>query len=232
LINTKNIHSLNNEEQKNQEQVSPGQELNNVETEKKEEGNQEQTKEENIKEEERKEENQENQENKNGEGDEAEEAEEGEVEEKIEEPKEEKIDSQEQQKLMKKMKDKSIQEQIGQETIHIEQKKIDLRIMKERLAQKEKLYNQLQGKPVNKTSEEKEKERRDHKKAIKNHKFTDLIVRKKEIADNREKIAKEDTRKRAEFQKLTTDINELIISNKELKEQIVDLRKRKIEALK
>ena len=106
--------------------------------------------------------------------------------------------------------------------------------MKERLAQKEKLYNQLQGKPVNKTSEEKEKERRDHKKAIKNHKFTDPIVRKKgrekEIADNRAKIAKEDTRKRAEFQKLTTDINELIISNKELKEQIVDLRKRKIEA--
>ena len=104
--------------------------------------------------------------------------------------------------------------------------------MKERLAQKEKLYNQLQGKPVNKTSEEKEKERRDHKKAIKSNKFTDPIVRKKEIADNREKIAKEDTRKRAEFQKLTTDINELIISNKELKEQIVDLRKRKIEALK
>ena len=134
------------------------------------------------------------------------------------------------------MKDKSIQEQIEQETIHIEQKKIVLRIMKERLAQKEKLYNQFQGKPVNKTSEEKEKERRDHKKAIKNHKFTDPIVRKKgrekEIADNREKIAKEDTRKRAEFQKLTTDINELIISNKELKEQIVDLRKRKIEALK
>ena len=154
----------------------------------------------------------------------------------MEEKKEEKKDTQEEQKLMKKMKDKSIQEQIEQETVHIEQKKIDLRIMKERLVQKEKLYNQLQGKPVNKTSEEKEKERRDHKKAIKNHKFTDPIERKKgrekEIADNREKIAKEDTRKRAEFQKLTTDINELIISNKELKEQIVDLRKRKMEALK
>ena len=135
---------------------------------------------------------------------------------------------------MKEKEDKSIQEQIEQETIHIEQKKIDLRIMKERLAQKEKLYNELQGKPVNKTSEEKEKERRDKKKANKNHKFTDPIVRKKgrekEIQDNREKIAKEDTRKRAEFQKLTTDINELIISNKELKEQIIDLRKRKNEA--
>ena len=137
---------------------------------------------------------------------------------------------------MKQNEDKSIQEQIEQETIHIEQKKIDLRIMKERLTQKEKLYNELQGKPINKTSEEKEKERRDKKKANKNHKFTDPIVRKKgrekEIQDNREKIEKEDIRKRAEFQKLTTDINELIISNKELKEQIIDLRKRKKEALK
>jgi len=108
--------------------------------------------------------------------------------------------------------------------------------LKERHVQRENKYNELQGKPVNKTSEEKEKERRDHKKAIKNHKFTDPIQRKKgrekEIADNREKIAKEETRKKAEFQKLTTDINELFISNKELKDQIEDLRKRKVEALK
>ena len=220
----------NNEEQKNQEETEKGQEQKNGETEKKEEEKQELPKDENKKEEE---ENKENKdiENEDGEGEEQEEG-----EEKKEEQKEEKKDTQEEQKLMKKMKDKSIQEQIEQETVHIEQKKIDLRIMKERLVQKEKLYNQLQGKPVNKTSEEKEKERRDHKKAIKSHKFTDPIVRKKgrekEIADNREKIAKEDTRKRAEFQKLTTDINELIISNKELKEQIVDLRKRKMEALK
>lgn len=81
---------------------------------------------------------------------------------------------------MKKSEDKDIQSQIQKETIQIEQKKIDLRIMKERLAQKEKMYNELQGKPVNKTSEEKEKERRDHRKAVKSHKFTDPIVRKKE----------------------------------------------------
>lgn len=31
---------------------------------------------------------------------------------------------------------------------------------------------------------------------------------------------------------MTTDINELIISNRELKAQILDLRKRKVEALK
>ena len=50
--------------------------------------------------------------------------------------------------------------------------------------------------------------------------------------DQREKIQKEDTKKRQEFQTLTTDINELIISNKDLKEEIVNLRKRKNEVLK
>jgi hypothetical protein len=89
---------------------------------------------------------------------------------------------------------------------------------------------------VEKTSEEKEKERREKKKANKNHKFTDPIDRKKgrekQIIDLREKIKKEDTKKKAEFQKLTTDINELIISNKDLKEEIVNLRKRKNEVLK
>ena len=98
--------------------------------------------------------------------------------------------------------------------------------MKERLVQREKLYNQLQGKPVSKTAEEKEKERRDKKKASKSHKFTDPIVRKtgreKQIADKREKNAKEEIRKKAEFQKLTTNINELIINNKELKDEIED----------
>ena len=178
--------------------------------------------------------------NNQGEEHEGEEGEEGEP--KPEEKKEEennKIDKEEEEKLYKKMKkseDKDIQSQIQKETIQIEQKKIDLRIMKERLAQKEKMYNELQGKPVNKTSEEKEKERRDHRKAVKSHKFTDPIVRKKgrekQIADDREKLAKEETRKKSEFQKLTTDINELIISNRELKAQILDLRKRKVEALK
>ena len=47
-----------------------------------------------------------------------------------------------------------------------------------------------------------------------------------------QQIKPQKIRKRAQFQKLTTDINELIISNKELKEQIIDLRKRKLEALK
>ena len=182
----------------------------------------------------KKEENEKNGEDEEGGGEEGENEED--EEEKKRKQKEEEKKKKQQQEFNNKMNDVSIQQQISDETIQIEQKKIDLRIMKERLAQKEKLYNELQGKPTNKTSEEKEKERRDKKKANKNHKFTDPIVRKKgrekQIQDDREKIAKEDTRKRAQFQKLTTDINELIISNKELKEQIVDLRKRKLESLK
>ena len=145
----------------------------------------------------------------------------------------------EEEKIKKKLEqksNKSIQEQIEQETIQIEQKKIDLRIMKERLIQKRKLLNQLQGKPVEKTAEEKEKERRDKKKANKTHKFTDPINRQKgrekQLNDEREKINKEDIKKKAEFQKLTTDINELLISNKDLKFEIVNLRKRKNEILR
>ena len=240
----KNNEELNKQEQPQTEQNQENKQEENIQ---KQDETPEQPKEVQNNENAQNEENKENvEENKNNEENlknenEGEEAEgEGEEGEEMEETKVEvKKSSEEEKKLLKKMKqneDKSIQEQIEQETIHIEQKKIDLRIMKERLTQKEKLYNELQGKPINKTSEEKEKERRDKKKANKNHKFTDPIVRKKgrekEIQDNREKIEKEDIRKRAEFQKLTTDINELIISNKELKEQIIDLRKRKKEALK
>ena len=240
----KNNEELNKQEQPQTEQNQENKQEENIQ---KQDETPEQPKEVQNNENAQNEENKENvEENKNNEENlknenEGEEGEgEGEEGEEMEETKVEvKKSSEEEKKLLKKMKqneDKSIQEQIEQETIHIEQKKIDLRIMKERLTQKEKLYNELQGKPINKTSEEKEKERRDKKKANKNHKFTDPIVRKKgrekEIQDNREKIEKEDIRKRAEFQKLTTDINELIISNKELKEQIIDLRKRKKEALK
>ena len=232
-----------NEEQKNQEQIPPEttQDPKPETTEKKEETAQEQLKEEQKVENNANEEKNPNEENNGNEENNENEDENGEEEakENKEEPIEEKKENKDEKKFYNKMKqneDKSIQDQIKYETTAIEQLKIDLRLLKERHVQRENKYNELQGKPVNKTSEEKEKERRDHKKAIKNHKFTDPIQRKKgrekEIADNREKIAKEETRKKAEFQKLTTDINELIISNKELKDQIEDLRKRKVEALK
>ena len=129
-----------------------------------------------------------------------------------------------------------IQLQIQEMTKKIEHEKINLRIITERLTQKEKTYNELQGKPVTKTNEEKEKERREHKKAVKNHKLSDPIIRKKgkekEFYDEQIKNQKAYDKSKTDFEKLTCDINELVIGNKDLKQQIIDLRKRKVEALK
>ena len=129
-----------------------------------------------------------------------------------------------------------IQHEIQEITKKIEHEKINLRITTERLTQKEKTYNELQGKPVQKTKEEIEKERRDHKKAVKNHKLSDPIIRKKgkekEFYDEQVKIQKAYDKNKTDFEKLTCDINELVIGNKDLKQQIIDLRKRKVEAMK
>jgi len=129
-----------------------------------------------------------------------------------------------------------IQFQIQEMAKKIEHEKIKLRITTERLTQKEKTYNELQGKPIQKTNEEKEKERREHKKIVKNHKLSDPIIRKKgkekEFYDEKIRIQKIYDKNKTDFEKLTCDINELVIGNKDLKQQIIDLRKRKVEAIK
>ena len=131
---------------------------------------------------------------------------------------------------------KDIQRNIQEITKKIEHEKINLRITTERLTQKEKQYNELQGKPVTKTNEEKEKERKEHKKAVKSHKLSDPIIRKKgkekEFYDEQIRIQKIYDKNKIDFEKLTCDINELVIGNKNLKQQIIDLRKRKFEAQK
>ena len=131
---------------------------------------------------------------------------------------------------------KDIQRNIQEMTKKIEHEKINLRITTERLTQKEKQYNELQGKPVTKTIEEKEKERKEHKKAVKSHKLSDPIIRKKgkekEFYDEQIRIQKIYDKNKVDFEKLTCDINELVINNKNLKQQIIDLRKRKFEAQK
>ena len=121
-------------------------------------------------------------------------------------------------------------------TKKIEHEKINLRITSERLTQREKIYNELQGRPVQKTQEEKERERKEHKKAVKSHKLSDPIIRKKgkekEFYDEQIRIQKIYDKNKVDFEKLTCDINELVIGNKNLKQQIIDLRKRKVEAQK
>ena len=163
---------------------------------------------------------------------------EGEEEEAKEEKKQTviaKVDEKEKNKYNKRGIE-DIQRQIQEMAKKIEHEKINLRITTERLTQKEKTYNELQGKPVNKTNEEKERERREHKKAVKNHKLSDPIIRKKgkekEFYDEQIKNQKAYDKSKTDFEKLTCDINELVIGNKDLKQQIIDLRKRKVEAIK
>ena len=164
---------------------------------------------------------------------------EGEEEEEVKEEKKQtviaKVDEKEKNKYNKRGIE-DIQRQIQEMAKKIEHEKINLRITTERLTQKEKTYNELQGKPVNKTNEEKERERREHKKAVKNHKLSDPIIRKKgkekEFYDEQIKNQKAYDKSKTDFEKLTCDINELVIGNKDLKQQIIDLRKRKVEAIK
>ena len=66
---------------------------------------------------------------------------------------------------------KFIQGEIQLVTRKIEREKIKLRIADERLEAKKKLYNQLQGKPVQKTDEEKEREHQKKLQENREHKL-------------------------------------------------------------
>ena len=224
----------NQENQENQEQVQNDQNIKNSQSENQNQNNNQ----ENMNQNQQEVAGNENIQNEEEQGDQDEE----------EDEKDDQLDGEEQSQMNKKKlseKDKKKYNKVGIEDIQfqiqemakkIEHEKINLRITSERLTQKEKIYNELQGKPVQKTNEEKEKERRDHKKAVKNHKLSDPIIRKKgkekEFYDEQIRIQKVYDKNKTDFEKLTCDINELVIENKDLKQQIIDLRKRKVEAMK
>ena len=119
-------------------------------------------------------------------------------------------------------------------TKKIEQEKINLHLLKERLEQRKKTLTKLQGKPItNLSSEEKEKNRLIRRKEINNTKYYDPIKRKigkeREIIDAKKKMEKQKEKNENEFEKLGEDIDILIENNKILKKDIQNLRKQKIE---
>ena len=127
-----------------------------------------------------------------------------------------------------------IEKAIHEMTKNIEQNKIDIRILKERLEQRKRNYNQLQGKPItNLTSEEKERALEKRRKEISNRKYNDPVKRKvgreREIIDARIKMQKENKKNETQFERLGNEIDDLTESNKALKKEINDLRKRKEE---
>ena len=128
---------------------------------------------------------------------------------------------------------RSIQKAIQEVTRKIEQEKIKLRITDERLEAKKVQYNQLLGKPVQKTEEEKERERQEKREQNKQHKLQ--IYQKKKKVNKQEEFRliqrKQNVdicRQEVELDGLIKAINETNLKINELKLQISNLRKRKV----
>ena len=128
---------------------------------------------------------------------------------------------------------RSIQKAIQEVTSKIEQEKIKLRITDERLEAKKKQYNQLLGKPVQKSDEEKEREHIAKLEQNKNHKLQ-IFSKKKKVNKAEEfkliqrKQNVEICRQEVELNGLIKAINETNLKVDELKFQIANLRKRKV----
>ena len=128
---------------------------------------------------------------------------------------------------------RSLQRAIQDVTSKIEQEKIKLRITDERLEAKKKQYNQLLGKPVQKTEEEKEREHLAKIEQNKKHKL-ETTQKKKKInkAEEFRLIQRKQNidicRQEVELDGLIKAINETNLKIDELKLQIANLRKRKV----
>lgn len=122
-----------------------------------------------------------------------------------------------------------IQQEIQAITKKIEQEKIKKRIAEERYEKKAAEYNKLQGKPVEMSKEEKEKQRKEKREKSKEKRKDEPKKRSKNVMYNEtvEKKRKEITKQEAEVDSLTKEINKYNLQNKELKEEIQNLRKQK-----
>ena len=128
---------------------------------------------------------------------------------------------------------KIIQKEIQLVTRKIEKKKIKLRITDERLEAKKKQYNQLQGKPVEKTDEEKEREHQKKLAKNKEHKLETVskprnINKAEEFKLAQKKQFSKINKQESELETLTKTINETNLKIEDLKKEISNLRKRKV----
>ncbi len=122
-----------------------------------------------------------------------------------------------------------IQQEIQAITKKIEQEKIKKRIAEERYEKKLAEYNTLQGKPVEISKEQKEKERKEKREQAKKQDKAQPKQKSKTVMYNEtvEKKKKELAKQEAEAESLTKEINKYTLENKELKAQIQNLRKQK-----
>lgn len=124
-----------------------------------------------------------------------------------------------------------IQREIQETTKKIEHEKINSRICNERYEKQLLHYAELQGKPTPLTKEQKEKERQKKREKLKNRNLAESIPKKttkdKEKQESNLKTLKELVKYETGFGTLTNDINSLSLANKDLRDQIIDLRKQK-----
>ena len=122
-----------------------------------------------------------------------------------------------------KMRSDLIETQVSSATKRLEVDKINLRILKERLNQKRKMLDTLEGIPQKELIK---------KKLIK-YKLHEPIKRAKgrerEIIDERIKIAKEKEKNEYEFKKETDEIDNLIQENENLRKEVMFSRKKRLE---
>ena len=128
---------------------------------------------------------------------------------------------------------KLIQKEIQLVTKKIEQEKIKLRIIDERLDAKKKQYNILQGKPVHKTDEEKQKEHQRRLAQSRDHKLETTskpknVNKTEEFRLTQRKQFTKINKQESELESLTKTINETILKIEDLKFEISNLRKRKV----
>ena len=128
---------------------------------------------------------------------------------------------------------KLIQKEIQLVTRKIEREKIKLRITDERLEAKKKQYNQLQGKPVEKTDEEKEREHQIKLAQNREHKLETVskprtINKAEEFRLTQKKQFTKINKQESELESLTKTINETNLKIEDLKFEIANLRKRKV----
>lgn len=140
-------------------------------------------------------------------------------------------------KNYKEKKDKSlseietIQKSIQEISKKIEEDKINLRILQERHIKKQSEYNQLAGKPIIKSKEQKMEEMKEKMQKLKNRQIFDPNYGKKnpilQPGEETKMIQKNTDKCKIEYDNLINAINKQVLYNNELQREIEEVRKEK-----
>ena len=125
----------------------------------------------------------------------------------------------------------TIQKSIQEISKKIEEDKINLRILQERHIKKQSEYNQLAGKPIIKSKEQKMEEMKEKMQKLKNHQIFDPNYGKKnpilQPGEETKMIQKNTDKCKIEYDNLINAINKQVLYNNELQREIEEVRKEK-----